>query len=220
MEGLPLALASRSFGPPRGRIAEVPRSARQGRREWPGDDRAVALFLAGDVSAFEAIVRQHSPAVFGFVARFVGPAEAEEIVQDTFLRAWRSLETFRGESSLKTWLFTIALNRVRGKRGTLARLRAVFFPLVGRSGADEPEMYLTDPVDPSPNPEEGALTAERLERLRAAMGDLPEEFRTAVVLRDLEGLGYAEIAEALKVPIGTVRSRIARGRALLKESLS
>ena len=190
------------------------------RPEWPGDERAVTRFLAGDVSGFEMIVRQYSDMVFGLAARFVGPEEADDVVQETFLRAYRALDSFRGESSLKTWLYAIALNRVRARQGALARFRSFFVQLGRESSQGDGELYLTDPPDPAASPEEDALTAERRQRLRAAMRTLPEEFRSAVVLRDLEGLAYGEIAEALKVPVGTVRSRIARGRALLKEQLS
>ncbi len=191
-----------------------------GRPEWPGDERAVTRFLAGDATGFEMIVRQYSEMVFCLAARFVGPAEAEDVVQETFLRAYRALESFRGESTLKTWLYAIALNRVKARQGTLARIRRMFVQL-GREGSEgEDDLYLTDPPDPAADPEADAITAERRGNLRAAMRTLPEEFRTAVVLRDLEGLGYGEIAEALNVPIGTVRSRIARGRALLKEQLT
>lgn len=193
------------------------------RTEWPGDERAVTRFLAGDVGGFEQIVRQYSGMVFSLAARLIGPADAEDVVQETFLRAYNSLEKFRGESSLKTWLYVIALNRVRARQGTLARLRGLFHNRrIGDSSAENTDdgTYLVDPPDPSAGPEQNALTAERRARLRAAMRALPDEFRSAVILRDLEGLAYSEVAAVLNVPIGTVRSRIARGRAILKEELS
>ena len=181
------------------------------------DDRAVTRFLAGDVSAFETVVRRYSGMVFTLAARLVGPLDAEDIVQETFLRAWRALESFRGESSLKTWIYAIALNRVRARQGTLARLRAVFAG--DRTGS--PDFSLVDGLaDPALSPEENAAVAEDRRRLRRAVLALPDEFRMAVVLRDLEGLSYEEVASVLSVPVGTVRSRLARGRALLKEALS
>jgi RNA polymerase sigma-70 factor (ECF subfamily) len=183
----------------------------------PGDERAVSRFLAGDVSGFETIVRRYSGMVFTLAARLVGPLDAEDVVQETFLRAWRGLEGFRGESSLKTWLYAIALNRVRARQGTLARLRTVF----GGRGGDGPDFSLVDTLaDPELSPEENASRAEERRRLRKAVLALPEEFRLAVVLRDLEGLSYEEVAAALSIPVGTVRSRLALGRALLKEALS
>ena len=187
-------------------------------RDWPGDEIAVTRFLAGDVLGFEQIVRHYSGMVFSLAARLVGPSDAEDVVQETFLRAWHGLERFRGESSLKTWLYAIALNRARARHGTLARLKAVFTP--GRTREDDPFASLDDAADPALSPEENAVLTERRRRLRRAMRALPDEFRAAVVLRDLEGLAYEEIAAVLGVPVGTVRSRLARGRALLKENLS
>lgn len=212
-----------AFDVPRGedadaRIVRVSASAHASERDWPGDERAVSRFLAGDVLGFEQIVRHYSGMVFGLAARLVGPADAEDVVQETFLRAWHGLGRFRGESSLKTWLYAIALNRARARHGTLARLRAVFTP--GAAREDDPFASLDDAADPALSPEENAVLAERRRRLRAALGTLPDEFRTAVVLRDLEGLSYEEVASVLGIPIGTVRSRLARGRALLREKLS
>ena len=209
---------------PRGgrvRIASVVMAHRQppGPEDAPGDERAVSRFLAGDVSGFEAIVRRYSGMVFTLAARLVGPLDAEDVVQETFLRAWRGLESFRHESSLKTWLYAIALNRVRARRGTLARLRARFG--AGKGPGADPDFSLVDGLaDTGLSPEENALRSEERRRLRKAVLGLPEEFRLAVVLRDLEGLSYEEVAAVLSVPIGTVRSRLARGRALIKEALS
>jgi len=188
-------------------------------REWPGDEKAVARFLGGDPTGFEQIVRHYSGMVFALAARLVGPWEAEEVVQETFLRAWRGLETFRGDASLKTWLYTIALNRARARQGTLARMRKVFASRRATAEEDLPWPGEEAP-DPSASPEEQALALEQRARLRKAIRNLPEEFRHAVVLRDLEGLPYEDIARVLGVPIGTVRSRIARGRAALVEELS
>ena len=182
-----------------------------------GDEQAVSRFLAGDVTGFEAIVRRYSGMVFTLAARLVGPLDAEDIVQETFLRAFRGLESFRGESSLKTWLYAIALNRVRVRRGTLARLRSLFGSARSDAG---PDFSLVDGLaDGGLSPEENAARSEERRRLRTAIRALPEEFRLAVVLRDLEGLSYEEVAAVLSVPVGTVRSRLSRGRALLKEAL-
>jgi RNA polymerase sigma-70 factor (ECF subfamily) len=200
------------------RIAPVSATVHASERDWPGDERAVSRFLAGDVLGFEQIVRHYSGMVFSLAARLVGPSDAEDVVQETFLRAWHSLARFRGESSLKTWLYAIALNRARARHGTLSRLRAVFTP--GRTREDDAFASLDDAADPALSPEENAVLTERRRRLREAVRVLPDEFRTTVVLRDLEGLSYEEVAEVLGIPVGTVRSRLARGRALLKEMLS
>jgi RNA polymerase sigma-70 factor, ECF subfamily len=200
------------------RIAPVSASLHASERDWPGDERALSRFLAGDVLGFEQIVRHYSAMVFSLAARLVGPADAEDVVQETFLRAWHGLARFRGESSLKTWLYAIALNRARARHGTLSRFKAVFTP--GRAREEDVFASLDDAADPALSPEENAVLTERRRRLRAAVRSLPDEFRAAVVLRDLEGLSYDEVAEVLAVPVGTVRSRLARGRALLKEKLS
>lgn len=197
----------------------MPVSTSNESREWPGDEKAVARFLGGDPTGFEQIVRHYSGMVFALAARLVGPWEAEEVVQETFLRAWRGLESFRGDASLKTWLYTIALNRSKARLGTLARMRQVFASRRATAEADRPWPGEEAP-DPSASPEEQALALEQRTRLRRAIRNLPEEFRHAVVLRDLEGLPYDDIARVLSVPIGTVRSRIARGRAALLEELS
>jgi RNA polymerase sigma-70 factor (ECF subfamily) len=191
------------------------------RSEWPGDELAVTRFLAGDVTGFEQIVRHYSAMVFSVAARMVGPVEAEDVVQETFLRAYHALGRFRGESSLKTWLYAIALNRARARRGALARLKTLFFsPRVEPGGPDPVAAALDEVADPGKSPEEIASLREERTRLRAAMSRLPEEFREAVLFRDVDGLSYQEIADVMEIPIGTVRSRIARGRALLKEELS
>lgn len=208
-------------GEPRGRIRPVivPSRPAPETRSWPGDEKAVARFLGGDPTGFEQIVRHYSGMVFALATRLVGPWEAEEVVQETFLRAWRGLEKFRGDASLKTWLYTIALNRAKARQGSIARMRKVF--ATRNAAADEDQPWPGDEApDPSASPEEQAVALEQRARLRKAIRNLPEEFRHAVVLRDLEGLSYDDIARVLNVPIGTVRSRIARGRAALVEELS
>ena len=128
------------------RIDPVSATVHASDRDWPGDERAVSRFLSGDVLGFEQIVRHYSGMVFALAARLVGPADAEDVVQETFLRAWHGLERFRGDSSLKTWLYAIALNRARARHGTLARLRAVFTP--GRTRDDDAFASLDDASDP------------------------------------------------------------------------
>src|ERR1039457_2972820 len=115
---------------PRGRMAPVTASAYPytGERDWPGDERALSRFLSGAVLGFEQIVRHYSTMVFSLAARLVGPTDAEDVVQETFLRAYHGRGHFRGEPSLKTWLYAIALNRARARMGTLGRLRAIFPP--------------------------------------------------------------------------------------------
>lgn len=139
-----------------------------------------------------------------------GRAEAEDIAQETFVRAHRALAEFRGESSLSTWLYAIAsrlcLNRLASAEYRIARSRY--------DGSLDNLIGLTE--------EEPGSDLERIEReaaLRGAIGELPEERRIVVVLRDLEGLSYEEIASALSLELGTVRSRLHRARLELKDKL-
>jgi len=180
------------------------------REDSAGDSPAFLDRLrAGDAEAFEELVRAYQHRVFGVALRMLGNrAEAEEVAQEVFLRAHRALAGFRGEARLSTWLYGISsrlcLNRLASSEWRLAR-----------PGGDA-LLRLA-----SSAPDAGAL-AERdeLERaLEQAIADLPEDRRIVVVLRDLEGLPYEEIAQALDVPVGTVRSRIHRARLDLKEKL-
>jgi RNA polymerase sigma-70 factor (ECF subfamily) len=179
-------------------------------REGLADDASLlARLRAGDGRAFEEMVTAYQHRVFGVALRMLGNrAEAEDIAQDTFLRAHRALGEFRGEARLGTWLYAIA------SRLCLNRLA---------SGARRHEQH--NDLALSQAPAEGADAAGTLERgeleaaLREAVAALPEDRRIVVVLRDLEGLGYEEIAEVLGVPLNTVRSRLHRARLDLKAKL-
>jgi len=140
--------------------------------------------------------------------------EALEATQEIFLRVWRGLEGFRGEAKLSTWVFQIAWNYLRmahrrkAQRGRFA------------VGSDEVETPLVERVpDPGPDPERRAAASQRLRRVEEALRDLEEHHRVVVWLRDGEGLSYQEIAAALDVPIGTVRSRLARARVSLRKAV-
>jgi RNA polymerase sigma-70 factor (ECF subfamily) len=172
------------------------------------DDLLVRL-RRGDSRAFEDLVRTYQHRVFGVGLRMLGSrAEAEEIAQETFLRAHRALADFRGEARLGTWLYGIAarlcLNRLASSERRHPR-------------ADD------DALDRVPaNVADAATALERTEleaALHQAIAELPDERRIVVVLRDVEGLAYEEIAEALGLELGTVRSRLHRARTELKAKL-
>lgn len=172
-------------------------------------DRTLAeRHLWGDVSAFEEIYRAHEEMVYNLALRLAGdPERAADLTQGTFLRVYRHLDKFAGRSSLKTWIYRVAVNHCRSR---LAR-RPPPQPV-----ADE---RLETVPDPARGPEELAMAGDESRRLQSALGRLPGVYREAVVLRDLEDLTYEEIAQALGVRIGTVRSRIARGRRQLHDLL-
>jgi RNA polymerase sigma-70 factor (ECF subfamily) len=164
---------------------------------------------AGDAAAFEDLVTTYQHRVFGVALRMLGnAAEAQDVAQEAFVRAHRALGTFRGDAKLSTWLYAIT------SRLCLTRLASGERRL-GRPG----EEALLRLADPAPGPD-AALERDELEAaLQRAITELPEEARIVVVLRDLEGLAYEEIAQALDLPLGTVRSRLHRARADLKDKL-
>jgi RNA polymerase sigma-70 factor, ECF subfamily len=160
----------------------------------------------GDSRAFEELVRCYQHRIYGVALRMLGNrADAEEVSQEVFLRAYQSVAGFRGDSKLSTWLYAIAsrlcLNRLAGRR-----LRP----------APQSEDRLLRIEAAEGDPGDHAERTELEAALQRAIAELPEERRIAVVLRDLEGLPYEEIAQALGVELGTVRSRLHRARAELK----
>jgi len=144
------------------------------------------------------------------------PVLSEDIVQDAFIRAFRAFEQFRGASP-RAWLFAIVRNCCWSSQ---SRQKGMVSLVVHESGISaETGAMLSDQVDPSPTPEEEVIRKTEINRMMAAIEAMPEPFREAVVLRDIEDLSYAEIAEATGVPIGTVMSRLSRGRAILANEL-
>jgi RNA polymerase sigma-70 factor (ECF subfamily) len=166
----------------------------------------------GDRAAFEQIYQRHAEMVFNLAFRMTGDREeAADVSQETFLRVHRYCGRFRGRSSLKTWIYRVTVNccRSRFRRNQNWRTRIL-------SGALE---TVEQVPDTRRGPEDRTLARDRGEMVTGALRRLPEPFREAVVLRDLEGLTYEEIANVLGVRIGTVRSRIARGRDRLRTLL-
>jgi RNA polymerase sigma-70 factor (ECF subfamily) len=175
---------------------------------------------AGEASAFDLLVTRHSADVYALLFRITQDAEeAGDLTQETFLSALKAIKKFRGEADLKTWLFRIAINESRNRfRWWKRRFREKTVSMDAPIG--ESETPLSDTFSSSSkNPEENALEREREQILRRALKDLPDIFREAVVLCDIEGLSYEEIASILDINLGTVKSRIARGRDELRKKL-
>jgi RNA polymerase sigma-70 factor (ECF subfamily) len=177
--------------------------------------------LAGDEKAAEALVAALTPMIYAIGHRLTGrPEDAEDLVQEVFLRLFRSLRDFRGDCSLRAWGASIAVNEARSRVGRIVRFRRTFAtldPSPDDDPGEDPMLRLADPSDPGPL--ERLLGEERSRLVADAIDALPVEFREAVVLRDQQGLAYEEVAAATGVPIGTVRSRLARGRAILATKL-
>lgn len=167
----------------------------------------------GSRTAFDALVLRYQGQVLNLVrALTAGDTESEDLAQEVFIRAWRGIARFRSDSTFRTWLFGIAINLVRTHRGKRARLRQLF----RTRSADDDEN--TDLERASVDDGIEAPLAIR-EAIDSALATLPDELREAVVLRDVQGLEYLEIAEALAIPLGTVESRIFRARQRLRPLL-
>jgi RNA polymerase sigma-70 factor (ECF subfamily) len=168
---------------------------------------------AGDRGAFDEIYAGYAPMVYSLALRLSGQAEeAADLTQEVFLRVHRHLGSFGGRSTLKTWIYRVALNHCRER---LERHRPITLPI----GEETDEAGAVRLADPGRGPEELAVAADLGRLVTRALALLPLAFREAVVLRDLEGLAYEEIAAVTGVHLGTVRSRNARGREQLRAVL-
>jgi RNA polymerase sigma-70 factor (ECF subfamily) len=180
------------------------------------DQELVRRVQAGDQSAFNLLVLKYQHRVLKLVGRFVNdPTEAEDVAQEAFLKAYRALASFRGDSAFYTWLYRIAINTAKNALVSQRR-RPVDFDL----DLQDPDQYERQArLKEADTPEGVLLTDEIRTVVEEAMEQLPEDLRTAIVLRELEGLSYEEIAEAMDCPVGTVRSRIFRAREAIDKKL-
>ena len=171
----------------------------------------------GDKGAFDALVLKYQHKVVKLVMRYVrNPAEAEDIAQEAFIKAYRALPQFRGDSAFYTWLYRIAINTA--KNAVVSRDRSPVEYDLDRNNNDE-SYDMQGRMKDSETPEGLVLTDEIRSIVNAAIEALPEDLRTAIVLRELEGLSYEEIAAAMDCPVGTVRSRIFRAREAIDRRL-
>jgi RNA polymerase sigma-70 factor, ECF subfamily len=180
------------------------------------DQQLVERVQKGDKSAFDLLVLKYQHRVLKLVSRFVSDAaEAQDVAQEAFLKAYRALPSFRGESAFYTWLYRIAINTAKNALVSNRR-RPVDFDL----DLQDPEQYDRHAKLKEVDTPEGVLLTEEIRQVvERAMEQLPEDLRTAIVLREIEGLSYEEIAEAMDCPVGTVRSRIFRAREAIDKRL-
>jgi RNA polymerase sigma-70 factor (ECF subfamily) len=172
----------------------------------------------GDKGAFDALVLKYQHKLVKLVMRYVrNPAEAEDIAQEAFIKAYRALPQFRGDSAFYTWLYRIAINTA--KNAVVSRDRSPIEYNIDRHDANEESYDMQGLMKDSETPEGLVLTDEIRTTVNAAIDALPEDLRTAIVLRELEGLSYEEIAAAMDCPVGTVRSRIFRAREAIDRRL-
>jgi RNA polymerase sigma-70 factor (ECF subfamily) len=180
------------------------------------DTLLVQRTLAGDQRAFEMLVVKYQRRVERLIGRMVRDSDlVQDIAQETFIRAYRALGQFRGEAQFYTWLYRIAVNTAKKQLMELKRDPVVLMSSLKSADEDETsgvEHELNGQVADAETPEAVLASKEIAEAVNAAMEALPKELGQAIVLREIEGLSYEEIAEALDCPIGTVRSRIFRAR--------
>jgi len=166
----------------------------------------------GDVEAFRRLVKDHSALVYRVALRVLGAPDAQDASQEVWVRVWRNIGRFRGESAFSTWLYRITVNTCLSvQRKELRRDE--------REHAEEIP-YLPEPSGDETDPEAAALNAERRAEIESALGRVRAEHRAALVLRHMEGLSYAEIAEILDVPDGTAKGWVSRGRAAMLVAMS
>jgi RNA polymerase sigma-70 factor (ECF subfamily) len=183
-----------------------------------GDTELVTRVLNGDPLAFETIMRRHNRLLFRTAYGVLrNHAETEDALQEAYVRAWRSLHTFRGSAKLSTWLARIVLNESLG-RARRHRPQVISLDIALDSTEAHAQEWLED--DPNTRPEHVAMRSEVRQLVRRKIDSLPQAFRTVFVLRGIEELSVAEAALALDVPRATVRTRYFRARGLLRESLS
>ncbi len=169
--------------------------------------------VAGDNRAFDLLVIKYQRRIERLIGRMVRDAElVQDIAQETFIRAYRALHQFRGDAQFYTWLYRIAVNTAK-KALVDMRRDPLIFESTFKSGSDDDETYRPEhELTTTETPEALLASREIAAVVNAAMEALPEDLRQAVTLREIEGLSYEEIAEAMSCPIGTVRSRIFRAR--------
>ena len=179
-------------------------------------DKAVLMLAAKDQKNLAILVKRYRTPLYNFVYRFVGEREtAEDIVQEPFLRCLRHQHQYPTIEKVSTWLYTIAGNLAKTE---LRRRKRWHWIPIGPSEEDERSLFY-EPVDSDPLPGESTDTKSVHHSVVTAIDGLPEEFRQAVLLRDLDGLSYEEIAKIIDCPVGTVKSRVNRGRIRLQRNL-
>lgn len=181
------------------------------------DQLLVEQVQRGDKRAFELLVAKYQRKIFRLLSRLIrDAAEIEDVAQEAFIKAYRALPNFRGESAFYTWLYRIAINTA--KNYLVAQGRRA--PTTTETEIDEAENFDEgDQLRDVNTPDSMLLSKQVGEAVNRAIERLPEDLRTAIVLRELEGLSYEEIAETMNCPIGTVRSRIFRAREAIAEEL-
>ena len=202
--------ATRPTSPRRGSAARAPEDGTGRRTE---DQKLAWRAASGDASAFDRLVREHSGLVHGVALRVLGARDLPDASQEVWIKVWRNMGSFRGESAFTTWLYRITTNTCLGLRRTRARREK-------RQYNGEEAHFRQEPAGDDADPEAVALDAERSREIGVLLGRVRAEHRAALVLRHMEGRPYAEIAEILGVPSGTAKGWVSRGRTAMELALA
>ncbi len=174
----------------------------------------------GEAAAFEELVAERSGEIYGLLFRLTeNSEEARDLTQETFLRAFQNIDRFRGEADVRTWIYRIAINQARNRCRWWRRRRRDATVSLDQKQGESGQTISGTLAEPSQNPEQQTLARERELALRSALQRLGQAYRETVILRDIEGFTYEEIAETLEINVGTVKSRLARGRQELRKKL-
>ena len=181
------------------------------------EDALVTALCQGVEEAYEILIQRYQQPVYNLVCRLLNdPTDASDIVQEVFLKVFRNIRSFRGNSSLKTWIYRIAVNEAYNHRRWFSRHQRQEVALGAEEGMPS---YSESLADPGRTPFDQAADHETRALVESALEKLNAKFRAAVILRDIEDLSYEEIATVLDVSLGTVKSRILRGREALRKIL-
>ncbi len=181
------------------------------------DEELVAKVQRGDKVAFDFLVIKYQHQIIQLVNGYVkDPSEAQDVAQEVFIKAYRALGNFRGEAAFYTWLYKIAINTAKNYLLSRARRNS-------NSHVDIQDAEVLEQAQQLRNietPERQLLNEEIIDTIKAVIDNLPEDMRTAIILREFEGMSYEEIAEAMDCPVGTIRSRIFRARDAIDSKLN
>jgi RNA polymerase sigma-70 factor (ECF subfamily) len=188
------------------------------------DEQLLARLWAGERAAFEELVNKYNSTIYNLAVRLLGNTEdARDITQDVFLKVYNNIAYFQGKSSLRTWIYRITVNHIANQQRWWRRRWSwlnLSLDTPRRVNNEQTSVTIGERlVAMELTPEQQTLVNEKRRLLAIALGKLKFEFRTVVILRDIEGLSYEEIAETLEISVGTVKSRISRGREELREYL-
>ena len=185
------------------------------------DSAVIAELKAGSEQAYSWLIGEFHQPIYGLIYRIVNdPSDAADTTQDVFLKVFRGMKHFHGESSLKTWIYRIALHEAANRRRWWFRHKAQETPIDPIAAGEYEYSGENRLVDPGESPFEKFAHTEVRAAVAQALQQVPEPYRTALILRDLEDMSYEEIAEVLAISLGTVKSRITRGRAALRKKLT